>query len=85
MPARPRPRVSPARASVSVASDAIDALDLKCVLYLHTERARVGCGDPKCPVETCSIARQARLVLRAFDALAAANARTAPTSEIVPA
>lgn len=61
-----RPR--PAPRAVSVDTDQ-EQFDLKCVRYLHTERARVGCGDPKCALETCAVARHSRLIVRALDAL----------------
>lgn len=56
-----------------------ERFDLKCLRYRHAELARLGCGVARCPVETCAVARHARLLLRALDALEAAP-QAAPES-----
>lgn len=64
----PRSRSRPVPASPSDLTDE-EAFDLKCIRYRNAELARLGCGDPKCAVATCAVARHARLILRALDAL----------------
>lgn len=49
-----------------------ERFDLKCLRYRNAELARLGCGSEHCPVETCAVARHARLLLRALDAIEAA-------------
>lgn len=69
----------PASCSVRSVSRVVDpaalsdeeAFDLKCIRYRNAELARLGCGDPGCALETCAIARHARLTLRALAALEA--------------
>lgn len=85
-PSSPSARVA-SRAAVTLTDE--EAFDLRCLRYRHAGLAQVGCGDPKCPVETCSVARHARLVLRALDALVASSApdgapASARTSGVAP-
>ena len=64
--------VSSARLSAAPAPLALtdeEAFDLKCIRYRNDALAAQGCGEPHCSLETCAVARHARLVLRALEAL----------------
>lgn len=49
-----------------------DLFDLKCIRFRNVALAEIGCGAKNCPTETCAVARHARLIVRALDALTAA-------------
>lgn len=63
----PAPSVPPAPVAHTLTDE--ETFDLKCIRYRNTELARMGCGDPKCSLDTCAVARHARLTLRALAAL----------------
>lgn len=66
-------KAPPVLAHVSAALTDEEAFDLKCIRYRNTELARIGCGDPKCAIETCAVARHARLILRGLASLDGAD------------
>jgi hypothetical protein len=58
-------------APASIPSDLTDAeqFDLKCIRIRNECLAVNGCGAKDCPVETCAVARHARVLLKAIAAL----------------
>lgn len=54
------------------ALSADDLFDLKCIRFRNAVLASQGCGDPACAPTTCLVARHARLIVRALDALTGA-------------
>lgn len=64
----PRPRASASESTTSALTEQ-EAFDLKCIRFRNVELARIGCGDPECALDTCAVARHARLIVRALDAL----------------
>ncbi len=69
-PTPPAPTSSPRLKRVSLTPD--ERGDVPFIRYRQRELARIGCGDPACPLDTCLVARQARVVMLALDALEAA-------------
>lgn len=46
-----------------------EQFDLKCIRFRNVALATHGCGASGCRVETCAVARHARLIVRGLDAL----------------
>jgi hypothetical protein len=69
MPSRPKPVAKSGRAPTSAHLTDEEAFDLKCIRFRNVALATHGCGAKDCPVETCAVARHARLIVRALDAL----------------